>query len=217
MSTILSTHDINKSYGDLRVLKDLSLDVKQGEFLAITGPSGSGKSTLLHIMGGLERPDTGHVQFKGKDLPKSEKALNRLRNLEIGFVFQFHHLLPEFTALENICMPAWIAGDKDPEARGKELARKFGLGDRLDHLPNALSGGEQQRVAVVRALMQNPSILLADEPSGNLDHALSESLFDLLDQARNEEGVTVVVVTHSQTWAKRADRQLHLVDGEWAP
>ena len=216
MSTILSTHDINKSYSNLRVLKDLSLDVEQGEFLAITGPSGSGKSTLLHIMGGLERPDTGRVLFKGQELPKSEKALNRLRNLEIGFVFQFHHLLPEFTAFENICMPAWIAGDKDPEARGKELAHKFGLADRLDHLPNALSGGEQQRVAVVRALMQNPSILLADEPSGNLDHALSESLFDLLDQARNEEGVTVIVVTHSQTWAKRADRQLHLVDGEWA-
>ena len=215
MSTILSTHDINKSYGDLQVLKDLSLEVQKGEFLAITGPSGSGKSTLLHIMGGLERPDSGKIMFRDQELPSSEKALNQLRNQHIGFVFQFHHLLPEFTALENICMPAWIAGEHDPEARGKALAAKFGLTDRLDHLPNALSGGEQQRVAVVRALMQQPDLLLADEPSGNLDHALSESLFDLLDQARREEHVTVVVVTHSQAWAKRADRQLHLVDGQW--
>lgn len=215
MSILLRAESISKSYGDLNVLKEVSLEVHAGEFLAITGPSGSGKSTLLHILGGLDSADSGLISFNGQPYPTKSKDIDRFRNRELGFVFQFHHLLPEFTALENICMPGWVGGQSDVEAQAQKWAKAFGIADRLDHLPGALSGGEQQRVAVARALVHQPKLLLADEPSGNLDSQRAEELFQLLQQARNEADLAIVVVTHSELWAQNADRTLHLSDGAW--
>ena len=215
MSKLLTAVGLKKSFGDLNVIKGIDLSMNEGEFIAITGPSGSGKSTLLHLLGGLEKPDSGSLHFRGKPYPSSSSDLDRFRNESLGFVFQFHHLMPEFTALENMCMPAWIAGKKDTDAKALSLAKDFGLGDRLQHLPSELSGGEQQRVAVVRALMQSPDLLLADEPSGNLDQALSMSLFQLLDQARQRFGTSIIVVTHSKAWSDMADRCLRMEDGQW--
>ena len=215
MSILLRAESISKSYGDLQVLKEVSLELTAGEFLAITGPSGSGKSTLLHILGGLDSADSGQLSFNGQPYPTKSKDIDRFRNRELGFVFQFHHLLPEFTALENICMPGWVGGQSDVEAQAHKWAKAFGIADRLGHLPGALSGGEQQRVAVARALVHQPKLLLADEPSGNLDSQRAEELFQLLQQARNEADLAIVVVTHSEAWAQNADRTLHLSDGAW--
>ncbi len=215
MSTLLTAHHLVKSYGEVSVLKDLSLQVEKGEFVAITGPSGSGKSTLLHILGGLDSADSGDLYFEEAPYPISSKGINVFRNQFLGFVFQFHHLLPEFTALENLCMPGWIAGRRDMESRAKHWAQVLGVDHRLDHRPGALSGGEQQRVAVARALVHDPKLLLADEPSGNLDSQRSSELFDILQEVRQHSDVAMVVVTHATEWAMKADRSLHLSDGAW--
>ena len=215
MSHLIQADSIVKSYGGLKVLNGVSLEVRVGEFLAITGPSGSGKSTLLHILGGLDSADNGSLTFQGQPYPTKAKDIDRFRNRELGFVFQFHHLSPEFTAFENICMPGWVGGQEDVETEARKWAKAFGISDRLDHLPGALSGGEQQRVAVARALVHKPKLLLADEPSGNLDSQRAGELFDLLQQVRKEAKLAIVVVTHSEVWAKNADRTLHLSDGAW--
>lgn len=215
MSTLLHAHHISKNYGDVAVLKDISLEVETGEFVAITGPSGSGKSTLLHILGGLDAADAGTLLFEGAPYPATSCDIDIFRNQSLGFVFQFHHLLPEFTALENLCMPGWIAGRKDMEARARHWAKALGVDHRLDHLPGALSGGEQQRVAVARALVHDPKLLLADEPSGNLDSQRSSELFDILHEVRRHSNVAMIVATHATEWAEKADRSLHLSDGAW--
>jgi len=215
MSTLLHAHHISKNYGDVSVLKDISLEVETGEFVAITGPSGSGKSTLLHILGGLDAADAGTLLFEGTPYPATSRHIDIFRNQSLGFVFQFHHLLPEFTALENLCMPGWIAGRKDMEARARHWAKALGVDHRLDHLPGALSGGEQQRVAVARALVHDPKLLLADEPSGNLDSQRSSELFDILHEVRRHSNVAMIVATHATEWAEKADRSLHLSDGAW--
>ena len=215
MSTLLHAHHISKNYGDVSVLKDISLEVETGEFVAITGPSGSGKSTLLHILGGLDAADAGTLLFEGAPYPATSRDIDIFRNQSLGFVFQFHHLLPEFTAIENLCMPGWIAGRKDMEARARHWAKALGVDHRLDHLPGALSGGEQQRVAVARALVHDPKLLLADEPSGNLDSQRSSELFDILHEVRRHSNVAMIVATHATEWAEKADRSLHLSDGAW--
>jgi lipoprotein-releasing system ATP-binding protein len=215
MSTLVEARHLVKTYGEVSVLNDLSLKIERGDFLAITGPSGSGKSTLLHILGGLDHADSGDLFFEGEAYPSQSKAVDRFRNTHLGFVFQFHHLLPEFTALENICMPGWIGKHEDIEARALHWAEALGVAHRLNHLPSALSGGEQQRVAVARALVHGPKLLLADEPSGNLDRQRSSELFDILQDVRKHSDVAMVVVTHSEEWASKADRTLHLSDGAW--
>ena len=215
MSSLLKASRISKSFGKVSVLRDLSFELFQGEFVSITGASGSGKSTLLHILGGLEHPDEGILKFNNVDYPKSSKKIEEFRNKHLGFVFQFHHLLPEFSALENICMPGWIGKSDNVEEYARELAYEFGIYDRLNHLPNKLSGGEQQRVAMARALIQRPKLLLADEPSGNLDSKRSIDLFNLLDQVRSSKSIGIVVVTHDENWASSADRTLNLKDGKW--
>jgi len=215
MSSLLKASQISKSFGKVSVLKDLNFELFQGEFVSITGASGSGKSTLLHILGGLEHPDKGFLKFNNVDYPKSSKKIEEFRNKHLGFVFQFHHLLPEFSALENICMPGWIGKSDNVEEYARELADEFGIYNRLNHLPNKLSGGEQQRVAMARALIQRPKLLLADEPSGNLDSKRSIDLFNLLDQVRSSKSIGIVVVTHDENWASRADRTLNLKDGKW--
>jgi len=216
METLLVVKDIQKRYGTVEVLKGISLEVKAGEVLAISGASGAGKSTLLHIMGSLEKPDNGKVFFKGTDIFSFNKQeLARFRNQHIGFVFQFHHLLPEFTALENVCIPAYIAGKtkKEAQARATQLLEFMGLANRLHNRPAALSGGEQQRVAVARALMNNPEIILADEPSGNLDSASATALHNLFFDLRREFGKTFVIVTHNDSLASLSDRRLFMKDG----
>jgi lipoprotein-releasing system ATP-binding protein len=215
MSSLLKASQISKSFGKVSVLKDLNFELFQGEFVSITGASGSGKSTLLHILGGLEHPDEGSLKFNNVDYPQSSKKIEEFRNKHLGFVFQFHHLLPEFSALENICMPGWIGKSDNVEEYARELANEFGIYNRLNHLPNKLSGGEQQRVAMARALIQRPKLLLADEPSGNLDSKRSIDLFNLLDQVRSSKSIGIVVVTHDENWASRADRTLNLKDGKW--
>ena len=215
MSSLLKASQISKSFGKVSVLKDINFELFQGEFVSITGASGSGKSTLLHILGGLEHPDKGFLKFNDVDYPKSSKKIEEFRNKHLGFVFQFHHLLPEFSALENICMPGWIGKSDNVEEYARELADEFGIYNRLNHLPNKLSGGEQQRVAMARALIQRPKLLLADEPSGNLDSKRSIDLFNLLDQVRSSKSIGIVVVTHDENWASRADRTLNLKDGKW--
>ncbi len=202
--------------GPLRVLRGLNLTINAGEILAIVGASGAGKSTLLHIVGTLDRPTTGTVMYEGMDVfSMSDEDLARFRNLRIGFVFQFHHLLPEFTALENVAMPALIAGQKLPDvkARALELLDLVGLADRAEQKPPKLSGGEQQRVAVARALMNTPKVLLADEPSGNLDSANARNLHRLLWTLSRSKGQTVIVVTHNEALARQADRVVRIVDG----
>ena len=202
--------------GHVPVLQGLDLEVAAGEMLAITGASGVGKSTLLHVLGTLDRPDTGRVCVQGEDvLSLNEGRLRAFRNRTLGFVFQFHHLLPEFTALENVMMPLLIARRSEAEsaARARELLRELGLEDREAHRPGALSGGEQQRVAVARALVQSPRALLADEPTGNLDRDTGTRLHALLRRLNQERGITVVVVTHNEALAASCDRTLRLESG----
>jgi lipoprotein-releasing system ATP-binding protein len=219
MELLLRATGISKSYpskggeGKLQVLSDISIDLLQGESVAITGPSGSGKSTLLHILGGLDRPDAGTILYRGGDMSKlSAESLATWRNKEVGFVFQFHYLLPEFTAVENVMMPAMIhkGASVDPAKRALDLLSRVGLSDRAEHRPSELSGGEQQRVAVARALMNRPSLLLADEPTGNLDEKNTMQLMELLTQIRSDEGMTLVMVTHDQQLTAYCDRSITL-------
>jgi lipoprotein-releasing system ATP-binding protein len=216
---LLSAKNISKSYGNLKVLNDVSLEVKKGEIVSLVGASGAGKSTLLHILGTLDRPDSGSVTIQDKNIfTQNDKALASFRNLQIGFIFQFHHLLPEFTALENICIPAFIAKkDKTKaEARAKELLSLLNLSHRTEHKPGELSGGEQQRVAVARALMNSPSLILADEPSGNLDSDNAKELHKLFFELRDKLGQTFIIVTHNEDLAKMADRTILMKDGRIA-
>lgn len=211
--------NIHKYYGDLEVLKGVDLHIKKGEIVAIVGPSGAGKTTLLQILGTLDKPlkeqnfelELNNVSLKSL----SDKEISGFRNEHIGFIFQFHQLLPEFTALENVCIPAFIAkkGKKETEEKAKEILTFLGLSDRMDHKPNELSGGEQQRVAVARALINNPSVIFADEPSGNLDTASAKSLHELFFQLRDEFDQTFVLVTHNKELAEMADRTLTMRDG----
>jgi lipoprotein-releasing system ATP-binding protein len=215
---MLSGKKIEKHYGNLHVLKGVDITVNQGEIVSIAGSSGAGKTTLLHILGTLDTPDAGELWFDGKRLDNlNAKEMANFRNKNIGFVFQFHHLLPEFTALENICVPGWIAGENETnlKKRALELLDRLGLSQRAEHKPNALSGGEQQRVAVARALINNPKIILADEPTGNLDSVNATSMHGLFKQLRDELGQTFLIVTHNEELAAMSDRVLHLKDGVW--
>lgn len=221
---ILVASGLSKAYptadGTLDVLTGLDLEIRSGEMVAIVGESGTGKSTLLHLLGALDRPTAGTVHFRGDDVfSKDDEALAAFRNRSLGFVFQFHHLLPEFSAVENVEMPALIAGQTMDEARprARGLLDSLGLGDRLDHRPSQLSGGEQQRVAVARALMNRPGLVLMDEPTGNLDVSTAGRLHDELRRLSREEDGAFVVVTHNPTLAALADRVLELVDGRLQP
>ena len=208
--------DIKKSFGSLQVLKGISLDIEKGEIVSIVGPSGAGKTTLLQIIGTLDKPDSGNICVDNIDTTTlSQKALSDFRNHHIGFVFQFHQLLPEFTALENIMIPAYIAGKSNKEAkhRAEELLAFMGLTDRAHHKPAELSGGEKQRVAVARALMNNPAVILADEPSGSLDSKNKGELHQLFFDLRDKFGQTFVIVTHDEELAAITDRTIHLRDG----
>jgi lipoprotein-releasing system ATP-binding protein len=214
--SLISAQAIVKSYGTLPVLKGINLQIAKSEIVSIVGASGAGKTTLLTILGTLDRADGGQLEINGQDIFQlKQKQVAAFRNKTIGFVFQFHHLLPEFTALENVCLPAFIARTPRAEAekRAKELLFLLGLSDRMDHKPNALSGGEQQRVAVARALINNPAVIFADEPSGNLDSATSKNLHELFFQLRKELGQTFVIVTHNEELAAMADRKLTIKDG----
>lgn len=215
MEIILSASSIRKGYGSLEVLKDINLDIRNKEVLSIVGPSGAGKSTLLHILGTLDEPDHGDVVLNGRSIFNGKMNLADIRNEHFGFIFQFHNLLTEFSALENICMPALIAGKSFDNTRleALKLLDILGLVERADHKPSALSGGEQQRVAVARALINNPKIVFADEPSGNLDSASAENLHQLFFKLRNELGYTFVIVTHNDELAKMSDRIITLRDG----
>jgi len=207
---------ISKSFGELRVLKDINLEIRSGEVISIVGASGAGKTTLLQIMGTLDKPSSGRIYYNNTDVTAIRGTpLSNFRNSNIGFVFQFHQLLPEFTALENICIPAFIAGKSkvEAEARAHELLGFLNLTDRSDHKPSELSGGEQQRVAVARALVNNPSVILADEPSGNLDSANKEELHKLFFRLRDTFGQTIVIVTHDRQLAGMSDRILGIKDG----
>jgi lipoprotein-releasing system ATP-binding protein len=211
------TKNIVKSYGSLPILKGVSLEVNQGEIVSIVGASGAGKSTLLHILGTLEKPDSGTLIIDNTNVFElSAKKLALFRNQKIGFVFQFHHLLPEFSAIENVCIPAWIAGLGKKEAMKKamELLEILNLKDRVEHKPNELSGGEQQRVAIARALINHPAIVLADEPTGNLDSQNSKAIFDMINNLRNQLGQTFIMVTHNQELADLSDRALTMIDGK---
>jgi lipoprotein-releasing system ATP-binding protein len=213
---VIQAKGIQKSYGHLQVLKGVDLHIKAGEFVSIVGKSGAGKSTLLHILGTLDLADEGQVRIKNVEVGMlGKKKLSAFRNEHIGFVFQFHHLLPEFTALENVCIPAFIANKSEQEARkrAQELLEYLGLGERLQHKPGQMSGGEQQRVAVARALMNQPAIVFADEPSGNLDSTSSQELHRLLFQLRDDFNQTFVIVTHNEELAGMSDRRLEMVDG----
>ncbi len=207
---------ILKSYGDLKVLKGIDLEVREKEVVAIVGASGAGKTTLLQIIGTLDRPDAGSILYNGQDVGAlSQRNLSAFRNRNIGFVFQFHQLLPEFTALENVCIPALIAGRSRAEAaeRATELLSFLGMGDRLDHKPSELSGGEQQRVAVARAIVNSPAVILADEPSGNLDTENKKELHNLFFRLRDTFGHTFIIVTHDPQLASMSDRTIRIKDG----
>lgn len=213
---MIKAKDIYKSYGNLQVLKGINLEIQKGEIVSIVGASGAGKSTLLHILGTLDKADQGIVEINGIAVNQlSEKKLSEFRNKKIGFVFQFHHLLPEFTALENICIPAFIAKEsrKDAEKKASELLNILNLTDRAEHKPSELSGGEQQRLAVARALINNPAVVLADEPSGNLDSASSIELHEIFFSLRDQLNQTFVIVTHNNELANMADRKLVIKDG----
>ncbi len=209
--------DIHKRFGNVEVLRGVSLDVAEGEMVSIVGASGAGKTTLLQIMGTLLPPDVGSVQIAGTDVGKlNDNRLSLFRNRHIGFVFQFHHLLPEFTALENVMMPALIGGAsrRDAERRAKELLEIVNLSARASHKPAALSGGEQQRAAIARALINRPSVVLADEPTGNLDTKNRDEIYTLLGDVRREFGQTIVIVTHDERLAAQTDRKIEMSDGK---
>jgi lipoprotein-releasing system ATP-binding protein len=224
VTAVLRAIGLGKSFGGaahrIQVLSGAELEVRPGELVTVAGSSGSGKSTLLHILGGLLHPDAGRVEVAGEDVyALSESRRAGLRSARVGFVFQFHHLLPEFTALENVVLPALIAGTRTLAARERaaQLLEAMGLGDRADHKPGELSGGEQQRVAVARALVNEPQVLLADEPSGNLDLTTAQSLHSLLEELTRARGVALIIATHSPSLAQRAHRSLVLREGSLAP
>lgn len=213
---MIRANSIVKSYGALNVLKGVSININKGEIISIVGASGAGKTTLLHIIGTLDRADSGTVEINNINISSlNDKKLADFRNKNIGFVFQFHHLLPEFTALENVCIPAFISGRTRSETEEKaiELLTFLGLKDRIQHKPGELSGGEQQRVAVARALINNPSVVLADEPSGNLDSSTAKELHELFFTLRKKFNQTFVIVTHNEELANMADRKLVMKDG----
>lgn len=214
---MLKAEHIVKTYGKLRVLKSIDLVIEQGKIVSIVGASGAGKSTLLHILGTLDKPDEGRVWLGDIELSKLKgNDLALYRNQNIGFIFQFHNLMPEFTALENVCIPGYLAGKKSDREiinRGKELLELLGLKDRLEHKPNEMSGGEQQRTAVARALMNNPAVVFADEPSGNLDSHTADELHKLFFRLRDEIGQTFVIVTHNEELADMADEKFEIKDG----
>jgi lipoprotein-releasing system ATP-binding protein len=215
-SVMLSCKNITKQYGKLAVLKGVDLQINKGEIVSLVGSSGAGKSTLLHILGTLDEADTGQVWLNGEAITGfNAKQMAAFRNKHIGFVFQFHHLLPEFTAIENVCIPGWLGNrkKKEVEQRAGELLQLLGLAERIDHKPNALSGGEQQRVAVARALINNPSIILADEPTGNLDSANAKELHQLFFDLRRQFNQTFLIVTHNEELAAQCDRTIHMKDG----
>ncbi|MBC7914978.1 MAG: ABC transporter ATP-binding protein [Pyrinomonadaceae bacterium] len=214
---MLHASGIHKSYRDLEILKGVDFDVAKGEIVTIVGASGAGKSTLLHIVGTLDKADQGEIVINNTNISKlSSSGLSAFRNEHIGFIFQFHHLLPEFTALENICIPAFIAkkSKKEAEKRALELLQMLGLEHRAAHKPNELSGGEQQRVAVARALVNNPSIILADEPSGNLDSQNAQALHSLFKDLRDQFAQTFIIVTHNEELADMSDRKVVMRDGQ---
>jgi lipoprotein-releasing system ATP-binding protein len=214
---MIQLHNIHKSFGTLEVLKGIDLTISRGEVVSIVGPSGAGKTTLLQILGTLDRPDSGHVLFDGIDISEyKEKQLSAFRNRHIGFVFQFHQLLPEFTAVENVMMPALIAGTNmnDARARAMEILDYLRLTERATHKPSELSGGEKQRVAVARSLVNRPQVILADEPSGSLDTQNKEELHQLFFDLRRELGQTFIIVTHDETLASTTDRTIRLLDGQ---
>ena len=214
---MIKLEGITKSFGSLQVLKGIDLEINKGEIVSIVGPSGAGKTTLLQIMGTLDEPDAGTVAIDGTVVSRmKEKELSAFRNKNIGFVFQFHHLLPEFTALENVCMPAWIKGvpRKEAEKKALGLLELMGLQDRISHKPSELSGGEQQRVSVARALINSPKVVLADEPSGNLDTHTKNELHQLFFSLRDELGQTFVIVTHDTELAEMSDSKICLSDGQ---
>jgi len=213
---MIKAQNIQKSYGDLQVLKGVDVEINKGEVISIVGASGAGKSTLLQIIGTLDKPDTGEVLINEVNTSKlKDKELSLFRNKNIGFVFQFHHLLPEFTALENVCIPAFIhkTNKATAEKRAMELLASLGVAERANHKPSELSGGEQQRVAVCRALINNPAVILADEPSGNLDSDSAKELHNLFFKLRDEFNQTFVIVTHNEELANMADRKLTMKDG----
>ena len=217
---MIEAQGITKAFGDVTVLKGLDLAIEKNKITSITGASGAGKTTLLQILGTLHTPDSGTLRIGGTEVSQLDrKALAAFRNRRIGFIFQFHRLLPEFTALENVLMPAWIHGPETAlqKDRAQRLLNDLGMGHRLHHHPSQLSGGEQQRVAAARALMNEPDVVLADEPTGNLDSGNAESLLELFVELRDREGQTFVVVTHNEGLAERGDARLHLVDGRLTP
>lgn len=214
---MLTGKNIYKRYGTLEVLRGVNLDIQKGEVVAIVGPSGCGKSTLLHILGSLDKADKGDISINNTALSQlTGNKLAAFRNKHIGFVFQFHHLLPEFTALENVCIPGWLAGRNKNEVRDKaeDLLKILGLKDRNENKPNQLSGGEQQRVAVARALINNPDIVFADEPTGNLDSANAQELHQLFFDLRKQFNQTFLIVTHNEELSQLSDRTLHMKDGK---
>lgn len=213
---MIEVRNIRKSFGSLEVLKGIDLDIRRGEVVSIVGPSGAGKTTLLQIMGTLDKPDSGSVVFDGVPVERlGRKELSEFRNRRVGFVFQFHQLLPEFTALENVMIPAFIAhaSMREAQTRARELLEFMGLSDRMSHKPNELSGGEKQRVAVARALVNRPSVVLADEPSGSLDSRNKAELHQLFFDLRDKLGQTFVIVTHDDSLAGLTDRTIHMRDG----
>jgi len=222
MRALIETSELRKSFitkaGELQVLKGIDLSIKEGEMVSIVGASGVGKSTLLHILGTLDRPTSGKVLYNGSDIfSLNEESIASFRNVTVGFVFQFHHLLPEFTALENVMMPGLInkkAGYNDIIGKAETLLNEMGLSERKGHRPGELSGGEQQRVAVARSLILEPKVVLADEPTGNLDTATGEELFNLLINLNKEKGITFVIVTHNESLSKRCHRIFKMVDGK---
>ena len=213
---MIETKAVTKNFGDLQVLKGIDLNINEKEIVSIVGKSGAGKTTLLQLLGTLEKPSSGDILIQGENVSKlQEKELASFRNKSIGFVFQFHHLLPEFTAFENVCLPGFIAkqAKKIVAERSNFLLNTLGLENRINHRPNELSGGEQQRVSIARALMNNPKIILADEPSGNLDSKTADEIHDLFFKLREDHGLTFVIVTHNQKLADLADRKITMHDG----